>query len=487
MDKAKRCIQFLDACPEPFHVIKTVVARLSAAGFAPISEGDCWRDKGVLRAGGKYFFTRNGSSIVAFVVGGKYKPGNGFKVLGAHTDSPNLRLKPRSKKSSSGVVQLNVECYGGGLWHTWFDRDLSIAGRVILRDLTDPNKFTHRLVKIDRSILRIPNLCIHLKSQKEREAFAVNSEDHLMPILCSEVRKSLNRSSEAEIAPAKKPKYEINTADLGDAWKAGQQPELLELVAQELDCTVAEIADFELSLYDTQGGALSGSTSEFLCSGRLDNLASCFVALEALESHSAAHAAQDEDVSIVALFDHEEVGSQSYSGAGSTLIGDCVERISFALAGSASENAELHKAARQRSFIFSVDMAHAVHPNYASKHERNHSPTMNAGIVIKTNDNQRYTTNGVSGFFVRELARRAGVPIQEFMVRNDCPCGSTIGPMLSTHTGIRAVDLGMPQLSMHSIREMMGCDDLTHATALFEAYFRDFRSVETALRVDDFK
>jgi aspartyl aminopeptidase len=345
MDKAKRCIQFLDACPEPFHVIKTVVSRLTAAGFTPLSEGDHWREKGQLQAGGKYYFTRNGSSIVAFVVGGKYQPGNGFKVLGAHTDSPNLRLKPKSKKSASGVIQLNVECYGGGLWHTWFDRDLSIAGRVILRDTTDPSKFTHKLVKIDRSVLRIPNLCIHLKSQKEREAFAINSEDHLMPILCSEVRKSL-AGTDAPVA--KKAKYEVDASAITDAWQSGQQPELLELVAKELDCTVAEIADFELSLYDTQGAATSGSGEEFLASSRLDNLASCFVAMEALETHASNHLAQDEDVSIVAMFDHEEVGSQSYSGAGSTLIGDSVERISFALAGDASQNIELLKAARQR-------------------------------------------------------------------------------------------------------------------------------------------
>jgi aspartyl aminopeptidase len=349
MDKARRCIQFLDACPEPFHVIKSVTARLGAAGFVALSEGDSWREKGNLVAGGKYYFTRNGSSIVAFIVGGQYKPGNGFKVIGAHTDSPNLRLKPRSKKSSSGVIQLNVECYGGGLWHTWFDRDLSIAGRVILRDPVDPTKFSHRLVKVNRSVLRIPNLCIHLKSQKEREAFAVNSEDHLMPILCSEVRKSINKPAiDTDLAPAKKAKYEAGVADLQEPWKAGQQPELLELVAQELDCTVAEIVDFELSLYDTQGAALSGSTSEFLCSSRLDNLASCFAAVEALETHSASSAAQDEDVSVVALFDHEEVGSNSYSGAGSTLIGDAVERISFALAGPACDNLELHKTSRQR-------------------------------------------------------------------------------------------------------------------------------------------
>jgi aspartyl aminopeptidase len=356
MDRVKRCIQFLDASPEPFHVIKSVVARLSKAGFVPLSEAESWRGSGALKAGGKYFFTRNGSSIVAFVVGGQYKPGHGFKVLGAHTDSPNLKLKPCSKKSANGVIQLNVECYGGGLWHTWFDRDLSIAGRVILRDTTSSSsEFRHALLKIDRSVLRIPNLCVHLRSQKEREAFAINNEDNLMPILCSAVRKTFHSKGSAPAAAAaeeapssKKPKFEIDPSSFEDAWKAGQQPELMEMIAQELNVSVGDILDFELSLYDTQGAGVSGSTSEFLCSSRLDNLASCFVGMEALETHATLHAAADEDVSIVAMFDHEEVGSQSYSGAGSTLIGDAIERISFALAGPEKDNLELHKMARQR-------------------------------------------------------------------------------------------------------------------------------------------
>ena len=238
-----------------------------------------------------------------------------------------------------------MECYGGGLWHTWFDRDLSIAGRVILRDTTDPSKFTHRLVKIDRSILRIPNLCIHLQTTAERDAFVVNKEDHLKPILCNAVQRTLAKQG---TAAEHSEEQEIAHDIVQGAWQAGQQPELLELIAKELDCTVAEIADFELSLFDTQGAAFTGASSEFLCSSRLDNLASCFVGLEALEAHANSSATEDEDVSVLAMFDHEEVGSQSYSGAGSTLIGDAVERISFALAGSASENIELHKAARQR-------------------------------------------------------------------------------------------------------------------------------------------
>ena len=268
-----------------------------------------------------------------------YKPGNGFKVLGAHTDSPNLKLKPNSKKTSSGMIQLNVECYGGGLWHTWFDRDLSLAGRVILRK--SGGGLEHRLLKIDRSILRIPNLCIHLLTPAERESFTVNKQDHLMPVLCNEVKTALQKKKNTE-------EDNDTSVVVEDSWQEGQQPELLEMLAGELGCSVVDIADFELSLYDTQGAAISGSRSEFLCSSRLDNLASCFTAVEALEAHALDSLADDEDVSVVALFDHEEVGSSSFSGAGSTLIGDAVERISFALAGDQSQNIELHKAARQK-------------------------------------------------------------------------------------------------------------------------------------------
>ena len=345
MEKAKQCIKFLDSCPEPFHVVKTIILKLNNAGFLPIDEASLWKQDNKLSKGGKYYFTRNGSSIVAFTIGELYKPGNGFKVIGAHTDSPNLKLKPNSMKSSSGIIQLNVECYGGGLWHTWFDRDLSLAGRVIL--CTNERMIESKLLKIDRSILRIPNLCIHLLSASERDSFSVNKQDHLMPILCNEVRSMLNPSSllTEEVSIKKQKKDDSND----NKWRSGQQPELLQLIADELKCDVTDIVDFELSLYDTQGAGLSGSRSEFLCSSRLDNLASCFTAVEALETHASNHLGDDEDVSVVALFDHEEVGSSSYSGAGSTLISDAIERISYALAGdNAQLNIELDKAARQR-------------------------------------------------------------------------------------------------------------------------------------------
>jgi aspartyl aminopeptidase len=275
--RVSRCIQFLDSSPEPFHVVHTVIQTLSAAGFTRLDEGDLWNIDNKIKKGGKYYFTRNGSTIVAFTVGMNFVAGkSGFKVIGAHTDSPNLKLKPRTKKTANGLVQLGVESYGGGLWHTWFDRDLSIAGRVIKRTLVNGvPSYKHHLIKIDRPVLRIPNLCIHLNTPKEREAFAVNKEDHLAPILCDYVEKTMSKKdgNDTEVEEA-------------DQWGAEQTPELLSLLSEELKCQLEDIVDFELSLYDTQGAAVSGYREEFLCSSRIDNLASCFVALEALVAHS---------------------------------------------------------------------------------------------------------------------------------------------------------------------------------------------------------
>ena len=227
---------------------------------------------------------------------------------------------------------------------------------------------------------------------------------------------------------------------------------------------------------------------QFICSSRIDNLASCFVALEALLTHSASSEVQaDGQVSLIALFDHEEVGSASAVGAGSPIMGEAVRRISAALGGAgggatAEGYDDAVAASIRRSFVMSADMAHAVHPNYAAKHQKGHGPQMNRGVVIKSNANQRYASNGITSLIVRELARRNDLPPpQEFVVRNDCPCGSTIGPIISANTGMRAVDLGMPQLSMHSIREMMGVADLTHALDLFLAFYRDFKAVDDDL------
>lgn len=308
-DRVTNCIKFLNASPEPFNCVATISDRLSSVGFIELDEGNLWRKSKSIKRGGKYYFKRNGSTIVAFTVGTKFEPGNGFKIIGAHVDSPNLKLKPCTQKSANNLIQLSVECYGGGLWHTWFDRDLSLAGRVILRRQSDSNTsqrqtFETKLVKIDRPILRIPSLCIHLRTQEERDAFKVNKEDHLVPILCDEVEKSLSIKNDAAQGDKS---IDIEETEK-DQWASAQQPQLLTLLAHELQCSVEEIADFELSLYDVQGASTSGLNSEYLCGSRIDNLASCFVAVEALERHALTGLADDEDVSVIALFDHEEVG-----------------------------------------------------------------------------------------------------------------------------------------------------------------------------------
>jgi aspartyl aminopeptidase len=418
-----RARAFIDSSPEPFHCVETVSALLAAQGFSPLSEDDLWKAGKLLKKGGKYYYTRNKSSIVAFTVGEKFEAGNGFKIIGAHTDSPNLRVKPRSKRSGSGLAQVNVHTYGGGLWSTWFDRDLSVAGRVIVRD--GKAGFKTCLVKVERPILQVPSLCIHLRTAKERESMEINKETHLIPILASEVAKSLDKS-------VRELEHNEEVDDCG--WKAGQSSELMRVLAEELQCCEEDIVDFELSLYDTQGVATTGSRGEYMTGSRLDNLASCFVAVESLVDHANESLAGDTEVSMIALFDHEEVGSSSNTGAGSPIMRDAVSRISACFT-EGGEDSEVFKVSLAKSMIFSVDMAHAVHPNYSSKHDKEHSPQMNAGVVIKNNANQRYSTTGVTSFITREIARRAGVPIQEFVVRNDCPCGSTIGPIITSNTG----------------------------------------------------
>lgn len=402
---ARKAMDYIDKSPDPFHAVQTSEVMLREAGFEELDDTVPYAGK--LQPGGKYYFTRNKSTLVAFAVGEKYTPGNGaFKVIGGHSDSPNLKVKPRSKRSSSGCTQIAVECYGGGLWHTWFDRDLGISGRVLVR--TSNGNIEQKLVKIDRPILRISNLAIHLTTADERAAFKFNKEENLVPILAMEAEKGLtgeDKDDEEKKKDDKTPK---------DGWTEYQEPLLLQILAEELGCETSDIADFELNLFDIQKASLGGVHSEFIHSARLDNLASCFLAVQALIEYSQDGSLQDDkDVSMIALFDHEEVGSSSAVGAGSTIMGEAVEQIASALNGG-DGNPDLYQSALRRSFVLSVDQAHAVHPNYASKHEKGHQPKMNGGMVIKRNSNQRYATNTITGFLIREIAKRAGLPpVQE--------------------------------------------------------------------------
>ena len=462
---ARAASKFIDSTPTPFHMCSEAGAFLEAAGFTELSEKeDGWRK--LLKPGSSYYYVRNGSTLVAFTVGAAYKAGNGFRVVGAHTDSPVLKLKPCSKKSAHGYLQLSVETYGGGLWHTWFDRELTLAGACIVKEGAT---FKKKLVHVRRPILRVPSLCIHLQQPEERAKFAPNKETHLQPVfalICDQLNKPTPPS-----APSAK----------DDELDERHSPELLTLLAGELHCAPSDILDFELTLCDAQPSQIWGLHNEFLSSPRLDNQIHCFTALRALAEHAKTMGSAQDDIALIALFDHEEVGSESYCGAGSTVMGDAMARLSACFAPDEAQAAsECLMVTTRKSFLISADVAHAVHPNYSEKHHASHAPKLNGGTVIKTNDNQRYATNAESGFILRELARRAGTAVQEFMVKNDCPCGTTIGPIIASRTGLRTVDVGVPSLSMHSIRETVGTKDVDNSYQLFRTFFTTFGELDNA-------
>lgn len=459
---AKDFKTYIDQTPTPYHLCEQSIKLLAASGFKELKESEPWCKTNAIQPGGRYYYTRNQSTLVAFVVGEKFEAGGGFHVVGAHTDSPVLKLKPCTKKSSAGFIQTAVQCYGGGLWHTWFDRELSLAGSVIV---CDGDGFKRRTVYVKRPIFRVPTLCIHLQSAEERASFGPNKETHLQPILTmiEDVLNSAKLGNEEENGVAK--------------LDSRHAPELLYILAEALSCNPEDIKDFDLSLCDTQPGQFWGAHNEFFSAPRLDNQVHCFTATRALLEHATKQSGSETAISMIVCFDHEEVGSDSLTGAGSPMMQEAVERVSGCFSKG---DEEMHKVSIRKSFLLSADTAHAIHPNYVGKHDSNHQPMMNKGTAIKSNENQRYATNLESGFMMREIARQGGVSVQEFVVKNDCPCGSTIGPIISSKTGIRCVDVGVPILSMHSIRETMGVADIMNSLVLFKTFFAKFRALDDA-------
>ncbi|KAJ6764197.1 ASPARTYL AMINOPEPTIDASE [Salix koriyanagi] len=471
---ASELINFLNASPTAFHAV----------------ERQDWN----LEAGKRYFFTRNYSTIVAFAIGNKFEAGNGFYIVGAHTDSPCLKLKPVSKVMKGGYLKVGVQTYGSGLWHTWFDRDLTVAGRVIIKEEKDGSvSYSHRLVRIEEPIMRVPTIAIHLDRvccmtncfvylNVNSDGFKVNTETQLLPVLATSVKTELNKA----IAESDPLKSEETLADGKKSdkvmIKSKHHSLVLEMIANQIGCKVDDICDFELQVCDTQPSVIAGAAKEFIFSGRLDNLCSSFCSLKALiDATSSESDLKDESgVRMVALFDHEEVGSNSAQGAGSPVMLDALSRIT----SSFDSDSKLLPKAIQSSYLVSADMAHALHPNYMDKHEENHQPRLHGGLVIKHNANQRYATNAVTSFLFREIASKHNIPTQDFVVRNDMACGSTIGPILASGVGIRTVDVGAPQLSMHSIREMCAVDDVKHSYEHFKAFFQDFSNLDAKITVD---
>ena len=366
-------------------------------------------------------------------------------------------------------MQVAVETYGGGLWNTWFDRDLGLAGRLV--SATKDGRLRERLVNIDRPILRVPTLAIHLDRGVNSEGFKFNTELQLNPILATELADAKsNEWVEAE----KTPKSDKTTSSATNMHRS-----LTEALRQTAKAEEGEeIVGIDLCLYDVQKAALGGIHAEFVQSARLDNLFMSFCGLRAMVD-AAASVEKDPNVRMLALFDNEEVGSGSAAGAESTLVGSTITRVLTSLADADQLSAMLAK-----SFLVSADMAHAVHPNYSDKHDDCHRPAMHKGLVLKYNSNQRYCTNSRSAAFIKSLAAKNAIPLQEFMVRNDSPCGSTIGPIVAAQLGLQAVDVGAPQLSMHSIREMAGVEDVSHSIRLFRALYEDGCSVASIRTLD---
>lgn len=387
-------------------------------------------------------------------------------MVGAHTDSPCLRIKPNSKKTAEGYLQVGVETYGGLLAHSWFDRDLSVAGRVMVA--SPDGTYQSQLIKVNKPILRIPTLAIHL-DRTVNDAFKFNKETHMTPVLGTLAAAELNK-------PSKQAKQE-STKLLSMTER--HHPALLDLIASELKLdSAAQIHDFELVLYDTQPACLGGINDEFVFSARLDNLGCTFASIRGLIDSVDGDALENDDsLRLVSCFDHEEIGSLSQQGADSNFLSSILQRINH-------DSFELTAECCAKSFLISADMAHAVNPNYAGNYETEHKPKINEGVVIKVNANQRYTTNAPGVLLIQKLGEQAGVKLQLFVVRQDSPCGGTIGPMLAAKLGVRSLDLGNPQWSMHSIRETGGSEDAEHLVRLFHHYFNHYSEMAAKIYVD---
>ena len=405
-------VDYISNSPTPFHATQTAFNLLTEAGFTALEEQDTWD----IKVNSAYVVTRNDSSIIAFRTGADLT--QGMQMLGAHTDSPCLRVKPNPEIRKHGYLQLGVEVYGGALYHPWLDRDLSIAGRV--SGLNKENQVTNTLIDFKCPIAIIPNLAIHLDREANTNR-TINAQQHLPLIIGQDQNKSFN-----------------------------------DMLIDQCQGKIETVLEYELSVYDTQKPSITGFGGEFISSARLDNLLSTYIGLRAIIDTVSDQA------SLFVSTDHEEVGSASACGAQGPFLRNVLER----LINSPEALTKLIGA----SSMLSCDNAHGIHPNYSDKHDQNHGPILNQGPVIKINQNQRYATTSVSSAKFQKRCADAGIPIQKFVTRSDMGCGSTIGPITATELGIETLDLGAPQWAMHSIRETAGtldCEYLYQAASAF--------------------
>ena len=427
---------FLDASPTPYHAVQNQIALLESYGFECLSEAESWS----LESGGRYYVTRNGCSIIAFVYGQNSLLETGIRMLGAHTDSPCLKVKPNAEIISQSYLKLGVEVYGGVLLNPWFDRDLSLAGKIVYQD--NKKNIKSCLIDFKKPVATIPSLAIHLDREANKKR-NINSQTDIPPVLMV---------------------IENNASDSKET--SDSQPlTLIDILQQQVekqydDLTINHILDFELSFYDSQNASYIGLKEDFIASSRLDNLLSCFTGTQALMR------ADNQGTSLLVCSDHEEVGSASTAGAQGPFLKSVLER----LAGSAESLTRIV----DQSMMISADNAHGIHPNFADKHDANHGPIINQGPVIKVNANQRYASTCETAAVFKVLAETAQVPVQSFVVRTDMGCGSTIGPIAAAEIGVKTLDVGVPTFAMHSIRELCGDKDAWYLFSVLQKYF-DFK------------
>lgn len=419
-------LQYLNDSPTAYHAVENAAEILEKSNFRELKETTEWS----LQKGGRYFVTKNRSGIIAFTVGDGDVASEGFRIIGAHTDSPNFKIKPGPcMVTPDGYVKVNVEIYGGPILSTWFDRPLAVAGRLIVKE---DGGLKEKLIKIDKPVFMLPNLCVHFQRDVNEKGFSYNRQKDIFPLL------SLKEDD------VEKDDY------------------LFSLIQGETGVKKADILDYELSLYEYQKGIFTGKDNEFISASRIDDLAMVYTGLSAL----AESADRGNRYRVLAAFDNEEVGSTTAQGAHSGFLMYTLNRICKNL-GFTDED---YFRAVANSTSISADSAHAVHPNYSDKHDPENRPVLGGGPVIKYSASQRYGTNAFSAAYFMDACERAGVPCQTFVNRNDIVGGSTIGPAISSLTTMPTVDMGTPILAMHSIREFGAVIDHVYTKRAFQAY-----------------
>ncbi|MDP3664255.1 MAG: M18 family aminopeptidase [Nitrosomonas sp.] len=429
--RVQHLLDFIDKSPSPWHAVASIEAVIEAFQFVRLDEIAKWQ----LQAGRRYYVVRDDSSIVLFVLGNKAPAETGFKIVGAHTDSPGFRIRPNAATASDGLARLGVEIYGGPILATFADRDLSLAGRISYLD--EQGNLAYKLVRFDRPLLRLPNLAIHMNRSVNEDGLKLHKQNELPLLFAQLTAKQL------------------------------PQPYFMALLEQSAGIGAAQIRSWDLAVYDTQKGVFWGANQEFYADSQIDNLASCHAGLQALLDDTILNNA--ESTLVCAFFDHEEIGSESHIGAAGSFLSDVLQRISIATSPEREDTAR----AMAQSFLISADMAHAYHPNFPSAYDADHKVFVNKDPVIKSNANRRYSSESVSTARFIQWCEEAGVPYQRYSHRSDLPCGSTIGPIASAKLGIRSIDIGCPMWAMHSIRESAGVQDHDYMIQVLKRFFSD--------------